>query len=338
LVAFRTAEPAGTREHAGMQLPPRIPLAQLPTPLVEYPRLRELWVGPHIWVKRDDLTGFGLTGNKVRKLEFHLGAALQAGADTVLTCGAVQSNHCRTTALAAAQVGMRAVLFLRSPDGRAPAISVGNHRLDELAGAEIRYITPEQYRDRDELMMSVAEELEADGATTWVIPEGASDGIGMWGMALGYQELVDQAVIIPGPVAAVWHTSSSAGTTAGFGWAAHRSGFPALNIACSIGDPIDVLSARVDEIWRQAAEATGTSIPVPNLEYLDRYIGGGYGISSDEQLAVQTEATRHSGLLFDPTYTGKSIYGLAQEIAAGRFTPDDHVVFWHTGGGFAALT
>lgn len=321
-----------------MQLPPRVSLAQLPTPLVEYPRLRELWGGPHIWVKRDDLTGFGLSGNKVRKLEFHLGAARQAGADTVLTCGAVQSNHCRATALAAAQLGLRCVLFLRSPDGGPPDRSVGNHRLDELAGADIRYMTPEQYLDRDEIMMQAAERLEADGAIAWVIPEGASDTIGMWGMALGYQEMVDQTMMIPGPVAAVWHTSSSSGTTAGFGWAAHRSGFPALNVACSIGDPIDVLSARVQDIWESAALATGSSVPSPHLEYLDRYIGGGYGVSSDEQLAVQGEATRHSGLLFDPTYTGKSIYGLAQEIAAGRFAPNDHVVFWHTGGGFAALT
>jgi len=320
-----------------MRLPARVRLAQLPTPLVEYPRLTEAWGGPHIWVKRDDLTGFGLSGNKVRKLEFHLGAARQAGADTVVTCGAVQSNHCRATALAAAQLGIRAVLFLRSPDGRPPSDSVGNHRLDELAGAEIRYITPEEYRRRDDLMADAADDLEAGGAHTWVIPEGASDTIGMWGMALGYQELVDQTMMIPGQVAAVWHTASSAGTTAGFGWAADRAGFPALNIACSIADPVDELAARVNGIWQAAAAATGSSIPAPNLEYLDRYIGGGYGVVSDAQLEVQAAATRSTGLLFDPTYTGKSIYGLAEEIAAGRFAPTDHVIFWHTGGGFAAL-
>lgn len=320
-----------------MQLPPRIRLAQLPTPLVEYPLLRELWGGPRIWVKRDDLTGFGLSGNKVRKLEFHLAAATEAGADTVLTCGAVQSNHCRTTALAAARLGLRSVLFLRSADGMPPPHSTGNHRLDELAGAELRYVTPEQYRDRDAVMAAAADDLAAAGARPWVIPEGASDVLGMWGMALGYQELIEQSVMIPGPPAAVWHTASSAGTTAGFGWAADRFGFDALNVACSIGDPVEELAARVEGIWAEAAAATGGSMPSPNLEYLDRYIGGGYGATSAEQLAVQAAATARSGLLFDPTYTGKSLYGLSEEIAAGRFGPDDHVVFWHTGGGFAAL-
>ncbi len=317
---------------------PRVRLAQLPTPLVEYPRLTELWGGPRVWVKRDDLTGFGLTGNKIRKLEFHLGAAIEAGADTILTCGAVQSNHCRATALAGAQLGLRTVLFLRSPDGRAPAQSVANHRLDELAGAEIRYVTPDEYNEREALMAQAASELANAGAATWIIPEGASDVLGMHGMAVGYQEMIDQAAGIPGRLAAVWHAASSAGTTAGFGWAADKAGFGALNIACSIGDPIDRLSARVQKIWSDAvATVAGSSLPNPNLEYLDDYIGAGYGIASDAQLQVQEQATRHSGLLFDPTYTGKAIYGLATEIAAGRYSSDDHVIFWHTGGGFAAL-
>jgi len=320
-----------------MHLPPRVRLAQLPTPLVEYQRLTELWGGPHVWVKRDDLTGFGLSGNKVRKLEFHLGAAQEAGTDTVLTCGAVQSNHCRATALAAARIGMRAVLFLRSFDGGPPDRSVANHRLDELAGAEIRYITPAEYKKRDVIMSAAAKQFESQGARTWVIPEGASDAIGMWGMALGFQELIDQTTLIPGRIAAVWHAASSAGTTAGFGWAADRAGFPVLNVACSIGDSAKTLSSRVEGIWAEAAAATGSSIPTPPLEYLDRYIGGGYGIASVEEVRLQEEATRHSGLLFDPTYTGKALYGMAREIATGRFAADEHVIFWHTGGGFATL-
>lgn len=317
---------------------PRVELAQLPTPLVEYPRLARQFGGPHIWVKRDDLTGFGLSGNKVRKLEFHLGAALEAGADTVITCGAVQSNHCRATALAAAALGLRTVLFLRTSDGHPPDRSVANHRLDELAGAEIRYVTPDEYSHRDLVMGHAAAELDRAGARTWVIPEGASDVLGMHGMAVGFEELIEQCSRIPGRVAAVWHAASSAGTTAGFGWAADSSGFPAVNIACSIGDSVDDLSARVEAIWAEAVTAgLGSAVPSPVIEYVDGYVGGGYGVTSAEQLRVQDEATRNSGLLFDPTYTGKAIYGLAREIAAGRFDSDDHVVFWHTGGGFAAL-
>jgi len=315
--------------HARMDQLPRIELAHLPTPLVEYPRLTELFGGPHVWVKRDDLTGFGLSGNKVRKLEYHLGAALEAGADTVLTCA---------TALAAARLGLRAVLFLRSTGGRPPERSVANHRLDELAGAEIRYVTPDEYAQRDTVMSSAAAEMEEAGVRAWVIPEGASDVLGMLGMARGFEEMIGQSADIPGRIVAVWHAASSAGTTAGFGWAAGRSGFPALNIACSIGDSIGELSDRVGAIWADAvALGLGSSVPSPDLEYLDRYVGGGYGIASKAQLELQDKATRNSGLLFDPTYTGKAIYGLASEIAGGRFSPDDHVIFWHTGGGFAAL-
>ena len=320
-----------------MQLPPTIPLAQKPTPLEEFPRLREAWGGPHIWVKRDDLTGFGFSGNKIRKLEFHLAAAQNAGADVVLTCGGVQSNHARATALACARVGFEAVLFLRTPDGRPPLTSTANHAIDEMAGAEIRYITPEDYVVRDEIMETAAQEMRTAGRSPWVIPEGASDALGMWGMALAYQEMIDQAVMIPGRLAEVWHTSSSAGTTAGFGWAADRAGFPVLNVAVSIGDPVEELRARVEGIWRDATAVTGGTMPDPPIEYLGDYLAGGYGMVSDAHRRTQAEATRLTGLLLDATYTGKSLHALRSEIGKGRFSPDDHVIFWHTGGGFAAL-
>ncbi|MYJ16425.1 MAG: pyridoxal-phosphate dependent enzyme [Acidimicrobiia bacterium] len=116
---------------------PQLDLALTPTPLHRFPRLREAWGGPHVWVKRDDLTGFGLSGNKVRKLEFHLAAALEATADTVITCGAYQSNHCRATALACARLGLDVRLVLRTPDGAAPAKVGGNLLKDMLAGAAI---------------------------------------------------------------------------------------------------------------------------------------------------------------------------------------------------------
>lgn len=320
-----------------MELPPRIRLAQRPTPLEEYPRLREAWGGPHIWVKRDDLTGFGLSGNKVRKLEFHLAAAREAEADAVITCGGIQSNHCRATALACARLGFDAVLFLRTPDGRPPVASTGNHRLCEMAGADIRYVTPEQYQDRDAIMRGEAAALGDRGRSPWVIPEGASDVLGMWGMALAYEEMIDQSVTIDGRVVEVWHTASSGGTTAGFGWAADRAGFSTSQVAVSISDPVDDLRARVEAIWSDAVAGTGGAMPEPDLEYLGKYLSGGYGVVSEEQRHVQAEITRLTGLLFDGTYTGKAFYALRREIATGRFRDDDHVIFWHTGGGFGVL-
>ena len=320
-----------------MQLPSRLSLAQTPTPLQLFGRLSEAWGGPQIWFKRDDLTGFGFSGNKIRKLEFHLAAAQDAGADVVLTCGGIQSNHCRATALACARLGLSAVLFLRTPDGEPPAEARGNHRLGELAGAEIRYITPDQYGDRDARMGSAAAEFVEAGRSPWVIPEGASDVLGMWGMALAYQEMIDQLVMIDGTVAEVWHTASSAGTTAGFGWAADRAGFLVPGVAVSIGDPVDELQARVEELWSDAVGVTGGTMPQPALSYLGEYISGGYGIVTDEQVEIQAEATRLTGLIFDATYTGKMMFALRSEIRAGRFNDEDHVVVWHTGGGFAAL-
>ncbi|MCY4370472.1 MAG: pyridoxal-phosphate dependent enzyme [bacterium] len=317
---------------------PRLDLALKPTPLEEFPRLREAWGGPHVWVKRDDLTGFGLSGNKVRKLEFHLAAAREAGADTVITCGAVQSNHCRATALACARFGFDVRLILRTLDGRKPDRAVANLLINSLAGASIRYISVDEWDQRDEIMAEEAADLAAAGRTAWVIPQGASDRLGMWGMNLGFRELIDQIPQeIGSDVAEIWHTGSSGGTTSGFGWAADRTGFSTPIVALCISEPAESLVARVTRIWRSGVKAFGGEMPAPPLEYLDRYLTGGYGQVTDELVETQAEATRLTGLLFDPIYTGKTVYGLRKEIAAGRFADDDHVVFWHTGGGFGAL-
>ena len=300
--------------------------------------MRQTWGGPHIWIKRDDLTGFGLSGNKVRKLEFHLAAAQEAGADTVITCGAFQSNHCRATALACARFGFDVRLVLRTPDGNKPGTKVANLIIDLLAGATIRYISQAEWEDRDAIMAEEADRLAAMGKTAYVIPQGASDKLGMWGMSLGFGELVEQIPEVIGTeVVEVWHTGSSGGTTSGFGWGADRTGFRTPLVALCISEPAESLIARVRRIWESGVEAFGGEMPSPRLEYIDRYLTGGYGMVNDELIEVQTEATRLTGLLFDSTYTGKAIYGLRKEIAAGRFDEDDHVVFWHTGGGFGAL-
>jgi D-cysteine desulfhydrase len=320
-------------------LPERLPLAMLPTPLEPADRLSEAWEGPRIWVKRDDLTGFGVSGNKIRKLEFHFAAARAAGAGTVITCGALQSNHCRATALAAARTGFEVLLLLRTPDGQAPQRLEANHLLQRLAGARVRFITPDEWQHRSELMSGEAGRIETgSGRRAWIIPEGASDGLGMWSFVLAMQELEDQLVLLDGACAGVWHAASSGGTTAGLGWGADRLGSATPVMASSVGESAADLSGIVARIWREAAAEFGGAIPTPQLEVIDRYVGEGYGRATSQELAVQAQATGLTGLLFDPTYSGKAIYGLYREIAAGRFTPDDQVVFWHTGGGFALFS
>ncbi len=309
----------------------RIALARLPTPLEPAPRLSEAWGGPRIWVKRDDLTGFGLSGNKVRKLEFHVGAALAAGADTVITCGALQSNHGRATALAADRLGLRTILYLRTPDGKPPADRTGNHLLQRLAGAECRFITPGEYEDRDRLMAEAA----ADVDHPWLIPEGASDALGMQGFVAALSEIAlqfDQAGI---DRAVLWHPASSGGTTAGLVRGAGDHDVEV--VGTSVGDSAAALEAKVVEILDVADQRYGAMPRSSGWRIIDRYVGGGYGETTEEELAVQVEATRLTGLIWDPTYTGKALFGLRREIESGAFDPDTDVVFWHTGGGFAAF-
>lgn len=320
------------------ELPPRIRLATLPTPLEHAERLSQQWGGPQIWIKRDDLTGFGLSGNKVRKLEFHFAAAAAAGADTVITCGAVQSNHSRTTALAAARLGYRCILYLRKPEGIEEPELRGNYLLDRLAGATIRFMAPNDWELRDELMAAEATAQQAAGHPSWVVPEGASDALGMWGFVVAMRELAEQATRIAGAPATLWHAASSGGTTAGIGWAVDRLGIGLPIAACSIGDPAAEIQDKVSSIWQQAAAQTGTRPPTVPIDYIDRHVGGGYGIVSDEDLEIQAEATSLTGQVFDPTYTGKALAGLRRDIRDGRFGTNDNIVFWHTGGGFAAFS
>jgi len=326
-VALRMPATPGICETGTVTDDARVPLAQLPTPLEFADRLTAAWGGPAIWIKRDDLTGFGLSGNKVRKLEYHLAAARDAGTTTLLTCGAVQSNHCRATAIVAARVGMKCVLVLRSKGGAAPDVVEGNHLLQRLAGADCRFVTTAEWLERDAVMATLAEELEAAGERVWVMPAGASDRLGVVAFEHALGELAAQ---IDRP-ATVWHASSSGGTTAGLAAGVARLGRDLRIVGSSVGESRAELVEVVDGLL---AEVDAAGSP---YEIVDEYIGRGYGRTTDEELLVQLEATRLTGLIWDPTYTGKALFALRQEIARGRFGPDDTVVFWHTGGGFAAF-
>ncbi len=313
----------------------KLPLANLPTPLEAADRLSRSWEGPRIWVKRDDLTGFGLSGNKVRKLEYHAAAARAAGATTLITAGAAQSNHCRATALAAARLGLSCHLFLRTPDGRPLAESTGNNLLHHLSGASLHYITPDQYAQRDRLMEELARELQP-AATAWVIPEGASDYLGMLGFAEAGRELADQIEGWRKPPA-VWHASSSGGTTAGLVMAAAQTRHSFVVMGTSVGDTVEELNERLAAISAETSRHRSLPKNVRPPILTDAYIGGGYGVVSDAELSCQLEATRLTGLLFDPVYTGKAIYALREEIRRGGLDDFDDVVFWHTGGGFGVF-
>ena len=228
-------------------------------------------------------------------------------------------------------------LLIRTSDGNPPERIVANHKAHHLSGASVHYTDPAGFADRQTKMESIAVDLARDGHQSWIIPAGASDALGMLGMADAMIELGSQLFEAGISAPTIWHASSSAGTTAGFAWGAHEAGMNVHLVAVSVGDPIDELRGYVEGLLAAGVKKFGGSPPDLEIEYRDDFIGEGYSIIDDGQRPIEAEATAKTGLLFDPTYTGKALYGLYQEIQRGRWGPDDDVIFWHTGGGFAAL-
>ena len=318
-----------------LKLPNRLYLAQRDTPLQFLPRL-SAEVGCNIWVKRDDMTGCGLTGNKVRKLEFTLHHALAEGCDTLITCGGVQSNHCRATALLGAQLGMKVRLVLRG----APAEVDGNLLLDKLAGAEISFYSPREYISKlPDILSHWQSHYKSQGNKAWIIPTGGSDGIGLWGYVSCAQELasdIAEAGISP---AAIISASGSGGTQAGLtvGVAdAIDTNLPVIGMAVSDDSAYFINKVKEDiDDWRQRYDFTGA----PWLDELTvtvnaDYIGPGYGVAIQPVFDTIKRLARLEGILLDPVYTGKAFHGLLSEIEKGTFPPGSDLVFVHTGGLF----
>lgn len=311
----------------------RLCLAHLPTPIQKPKRLAEL-MGLDLWVKRDDMTGGAEAGNKVRKLEVLLADAVDKGADVVVTCGGIQSNHARATALTAASLGMRSVLFLRTTDVPPRAPLEGNVLLDRLVGAEIRLITPEMYRDRAAVMEAAAEELRAAGARPYVIPEGGSNGLGSLGYVRAMAEVASQLELgLAGgrPFDVIVHACGSGGTAAGVALGAAKSGVAPEVRAMAVCDDVPTFERVIAKIIGEA-RALDPSLPDPaRLVVDDRAKGPAYAVSTHEQRARIALAARLSGLIFDPVYTGKALSALWDLAESGPLR-GARVLFLHTGG------
>jgi len=296
--------------------PPRVPLARLPTPLVPLDRLSDHWGGPRIFVKRDDLTGSTLTGNKVRKLEYCLGEAMALGAKRVATCGGIQSNHCRATAVACAQLGIACTLFLRCEG--APGAADGNHLLDVLVGADVNFVTPEEYRA-----------LKPPADAYW-IPEGASNEVGMWGYVTACEELRERKF------AALVHAVGSGGTTAGLVAGKVLFDVEAPLLGVCVCDDAAFFYAKIEAILRAGAmrwKRLGKLPHVPAMvELVDGFVGKGYAKNRPEEWHLLREVAEIEGLILDPVYTVKAMLALRQMIRDGRFTKGQDVCFLHTGG------
>lgn len=310
---------------------PRFPLAQLPTPIAKLERLSRELGGPEILIKRDDQTGLALGGNKTRKLEFLVGDALAHGADTLVTLGAVQSNHCRQTAAAAAAAGLKCELIL---NGKKPEVPNGNLLLNDLFGATAHWIERPQ---RAAKLKSLDEELRAAGRKPYLIPVGGSNGIGAVGYVVAMLELMEQLRATKQRVDHLVFGSSSGGTQAGMALGARLAGFTGSVTGLSIdkNDPEHFeYEAEVAQIANDCAQYIGSDIRVTkdDIHVAYGYKGEGYGVVGDlEREAIRLMA-RSEGIILDPVYAGRAFGALVDLIRKGRYRRGETVLFWHTGG------
>jgi L-cysteate sulfo-lyase len=318
-----------TRPAAGAE---RLRLAHLPTPLEPLERLSRELGGPRIWVKRDDLTGLAGGGNKTRKLEFLLGEALDQDADTVMTAGAVQSNHARQTAAACARLGLRCELFLvEAAPGRGESYGrSGNVLLDRILGAKV-HIVPDA-SNSETAMEQRAEALRGQGQRPYAIPVGGSNAVGALGYVECAREFFAQAEAMSLRIDYLIHASASHGTQAGLAVGLAINGAEARLLGVGVSGTAQQARANIERIAAATCECLGSPQRFAKIDVDDRFVGEGYGIPTPEGLAAIRLLARLEGLLLDPVYTGKAMAGLVAMIREGRFSDEQNVVFLHTGG------
>jgi D-cysteine desulfhydrase len=319
--------------------PPRVPLAVTPT--------RGHWLrygrdlGTKIWVKRDDQTGSELMGNKVRKLEYLLAEALAEQATHVVTCGGEQSNHARATAFAATQLGMKSTLILRTDDPGNPPGASGNILLDRLVGAELRWISRAQWRDRNRLLAEEADRIRAAGGKPYIVPEGGSNALGSWGYIRAMHEIAEDLEGIAGPdhPVTVVYACGSGGTGAGLILGAKLLSLDRRGIRVAGVNVCDDRAYFVDAIGKICADAEERwQLPVrigpEDIDIIDGHVGLGYAKSRPEELATIRDVCRSDGIVLDPVYTGKAFHGVVGELKKDPKRFGAAVCFVHTGGMF----
>jgi 1-aminocyclopropane-1-carboxylate deaminase/D-cysteine desulfhydrase-like pyridoxal-dependent ACC family enzyme len=298
-----------------------VDLVGSPTPIHEMAALREaIGGGPRLLVKRDDTIAFGFGGNKVRKLQFEAERAVSSGADTLVTLGGLQSNHARVTAAVAAKLGLACLLIINGEPQERPT---ANALLDRLLGAVVEYI-PSRH-ERAESIERVLNRLRREGRRPFLIPLGASTSFGALGFVQAIREMIDQGVTPD----VIVHAGSSGGTQAGLLAGVTTYGLKTRVVAVSADDPAASIRATVRAIVRgiEGLEAFDDSIEVD-----DTQVGGGYGVPTDASREAQELAARREGFFVDHTYTAKALGALIGYVREQRFTPEQTVLFWHTGG------
>jgi D-cysteine desulfhydrase family pyridoxal phosphate-dependent enzyme len=318
-------------DELGLKNISRIPLAFLPTPFMEASRLAAEISGPRLWIKRDDLTGFGFGGNKIRGLEFLLADALARAADTLVTGAAPQSNYVRATAAAAAHAGLKMVAVY---SGTPPPQGQGNYRLTLLLGAEIRFTGDPDRASVDGAIETTALELRSAGQRPYTIPRGGASVIGTLGYVQAVYELAEQCAakgIVPD---AIVLATGSCGTQAGLLAGVQLLRLPWRVEGFTVSRPVSEVQARVLTLAQAAIERLGFTQTIPPQAVIVHggFIGPGYGMPTPEGAEAIRLAARCEGIFLDPTYTGKAMAGFLAYTRTGHFSRDETVIFLHTGG------
>ncbi len=310
---------------------PRKHMTHLPTVIHPLDHLSKPLDGFQLWIKRDDRTGLAMGGNKARKLEFLIADALKAGADTLITAGGPQSNHCRQTAAAATLAGMECHLVL---GGSPPEAEHGNLILDRLLGAHLHWISPSR---RSERMQELAEELKSQGQQPYIIPVGGSNLVGTRGYVLAMLELKQQMLQKNIRIDTIVFATSSGGTHAGL-----TVGAKALDMDVRLlGISIDRVTTGPESYSLELAElatqtAHGLDLNVrfspDDFEINTHYLGDGYGVMGNLERDAITLMARSEAILLDPVYTGRAMGGLLDLLEKGVLSPKESICFWHTGG------
>jgi D-cysteine desulfhydrase family pyridoxal phosphate-dependent enzyme len=312
---------------ATMQLP-RVALAQLPTPLEPMDRFSEWLGGPRVLVKRDDLTGLALGGNKARKLEYLCGEAWSRGCDVLVTGGGAQSNHARMTAAAANRLGFDCHLAV---GGGEPRLYSGNLLLDRVLGATLHFTGADSYYEVEAAIETLAAQLTADGRRPFAVPIGGASVTGAAAYIAAGDELLAQLEVDGTAIDWIVVADGSGGTHAGL---LAGVGGRARVLGVDVGTRPD-LDDVIPELAAETAAHAGREAPRGDLALDHDRFGDGYGAITDAALEAIERVARLEGIVLDPVYTGKAMAGLIAATRAGRFGAGDTVVFWHTGGAVA---
>lgn len=312
-----------------MKYPAHLQMSRLPTPIVPARRFFNKYSDYNFWIKRDDLSGLELSGNKVRKLEFLLQEALDRGAGRIITCGGVQSNHCRTAVFMAAQLGLKISLVLR---GNAEEAPTGNYFLNRLAGADIRFVNEEEYKNAETIMEHIAEQASEP---CYIIPEGGSNETGVWGYVKCYEEILAQSRQSGQNYDTVVTATGSGGTHAGLLLGRLLSGGGPQVLSVNVCDDAPFFENKIKDIFSSFTNKYKYKLNLKpkDIRIVDGFTGAGYGKIGREEQNLIRDFAREEGLLIDPVYGAKALRGLIH-LAEEKQLPGKDILFIHTGGAF----